>query len=264
MPLYHLIILSVIQGITEFLPISSSGHLALYPALTGAPDQGPAIDVAVHVGSLVAVMLFFRADVASLIRGGLSILSGRLSGAEARMTLLLAAATVPVVICGLIMKLSGADEALRAVAVIAWTTLIGGVLLWLADRFGGVARGAGDWTLRDALLMGLAQAAALVPGTSRSGATMTMARAGLRLGGRGAPLSADGDPDDHRRRRADRPVAGGGGGRRPGADAAIAAFSALSRPISPFGMMMLEGWTMTPFVLYRPALGGALLWFAYA
>ncbi|MEO1613297.1 MAG: undecaprenyl-diphosphate phosphatase, partial [Pseudomonadota bacterium] len=178
MPIVDLAILAIVQGLTEFLPISSSGHLALYPLLTGRPDQGLQIDVAVHVGSLFAVLLYFRADVAAAIRGGFRVLGGDVRSEEARLALLLILATIPVVIAGLALSLSGMGGALRSLAVIGWATLIGGVLLWAADRFGAEARD--EWRWRDAALMGLAQCFALIPGMSRSGVTMTAAR-GLGL-----------------------------------------------------------------------------------
>ena len=170
MALFDLIVLAVIQGITEFLPISSSGHLALWPLLTGRPDQGQVLDIGVHLGTLVAVCLYFRADLARLFAGAGHILTGRFRTPEARLAWLLALATVPAVVAGLALTLGGHSDALRSVAVIGWATLLGGILLWLADRLGGQARGGSGWSVSDAILMGLAQALALIPGTSRSGA----------------------------------------------------------------------------------------------
>ncbi|MEL6198423.1 MAG: undecaprenyl-diphosphate phosphatase, partial [Pseudomonadota bacterium] len=183
MPLFDLVILALIQGITEFLPISSSGHLVLWPLLTGRPDQGVALDVAVHLGTLVAVCLYFRAETARLAIGSVDLLRRRWDSADARLAFLVGVATIPAVGAGLALKLSGLLDGLRALEVIGWTTLIGGILLWLADRFGAETRGerpqgtAPGWRLSDAILMGLAQATALIPGTSRSGITMTAARA---------------------------------------------------------------------------------------
>ena len=105
MELLDIIVLAVIQGITEFLPVSSSGHLALWPLLTGRADQGAVMDVAVHVGTLVAVCLFFRAEFGRLLLGAGHILTGRLTSADARMAWLIALATVPAVIFGLALKL---------------------------------------------------------------------------------------------------------------------------------------------------------------
>jgi undecaprenyl-diphosphatase len=176
MSLFHLAILAIVQGITEFLPISSSGHLILLPRLLGAADQGLAVDVAVHVGTLGAVMLFFRDDVARICRGAIDIVAQRSGTEAARLTWLLAVATVPVVIAGLILEVTGLIEALRSIAVIGWTMLGFGLFLYWADQRGPTERRAGDWNLRDAIIMGLWQAVALIPGTSRSGITITASR----------------------------------------------------------------------------------------
>jgi len=267
MPLLDLVILAVIQGITEFLPISSSGHLALWPLLTGRPDQGVTLDLGVHLGTLVAVCLYFRRDLAGLFAGTGHLLTGRTGTREARLALMLAWATVPAVLLGLALTLSGAVAALRDVAVIGWATLIGGVLIWLADRFGGQARTASGWTWRDATLMGLAQALALVPGTSRSGICMAAARAlgferseGARLAllmaipvilaaasVGAAEILAEGD------------VALGTDFLLAAGLACIAALVALRVMMG----MFRADWTMTPFVIYRLALGLLLLGIAY-
>lgn len=267
MSLLTLILLAVIQGITEFLPISSSGHLALFPQLTGAADQGQALDVAVHVGTLVAIMLFFRAETADAIRGTGHLLTGRWKTAEAKLAWLLALATVPVVIAGLILSVTGLADALRSVEVIAWATIGFGAVLWVADKKGPQVRNFEDWGLRDAIIMGLAQAVALIPGTSRSGITMTAAR-GLgynRVDGarisllmsiptiiaagvlKGKDLAESGDA-------------------ALGLDMAVGAgLSCIAALIALALMMrMLANWTMTPFVIYRFALGGALLVWLYA
>ncbi|MEL7465345.1 MAG: undecaprenyl-diphosphate phosphatase [Pseudomonadota bacterium] len=264
MPIFDLAILAIVQGLTEFLPISSSGHLALYPLLTGRPDQGVQIDVAVHVGSLFAVLLYFRADVAAAIRGGFRILAGDVRSREARLALLLVLATIPVVIAGLALSLSGMGGALRSLAVIGWATLIGGVLLWLADRFGEEARD--DWRWRDAALMGLAQCLALVPGMSRSGVTMTAAR--------GLGLTRTAAARFSMLMSIPTIIAAGAvvtkdmidaGDAALGADAAIAAVLSFIAALVAIAvlMRMLRTWTMTPFVVYRLALGAILLWLAY-
>ena len=177
MPLLHLFLVAVLQGVTEFLPVSSSGHLILLPALTGMDDQGQAIDVAVHVGTLGAVMLYFRRDVAVLWRGAGELARGRLGSKGSYLALCLGVATVPVVVAGLLLSVLGLDDALRSAAVIGWATLVFGLVLWWADRTGAQGREASEWTLRHALVMGLWQAVALIPGTSRSGITITGARA---------------------------------------------------------------------------------------
>lgn len=176
MSLAHILILALTQGLTEFLPVSSSGHLALVAELSPLPDQGLLIDVAVHVGTLGAVTVYFRRDALAMLRGLGHICAGRRQTPEAALAGLMIAATLPVVIAGFALKAAGLAEALRSVAVIGWATLVFGALLYWADRKGGHSKKASDWSLRDALVMGAWQALALIPGASRSGATMTAAR----------------------------------------------------------------------------------------
>ena len=177
MILLDVVALALIQGITEFLPISSSGHLVLWPLLTGRPDQGLVMDLAVHLGTLAAICWFFRREVGRIFLGLGDIARRRTATEDARLVWLLAVATVPAIGFGLALSLTDTTELLRTIEVIGWTTLVGGGLLWLADRVGPERRRADTWRLGDALVMGLAQALALVPGTSRSGITMTAARA---------------------------------------------------------------------------------------
>ncbi len=173
-PLWHLAILAIVQGITDFLPISSSAHLILIPALTGWRDQGLLIDVAMHIGTLAAVVLYFRHDVASLFRGGLLLLRGRTEG-EAQLALLILLATLPIVVAGFLLKETIATD-WRSPALIAVTTALFGIVLWRADRDAdGHGRVTDGMTWKDAALIGLAQVLALVPGVSRSGITMTAA-----------------------------------------------------------------------------------------
>lgn len=176
MPLFQLLMIAVIQGITEFLPVSSSGHLILLPSLTGLTDQGQVIDVAVHVGTLLAVMLYFHRDVALAASGLPDLLRGRHESPGARLAGLLVLATVPVVLVGLILKLTGLDDALRSITVIGWAMLGFGVLLYWVDQKGPQQHETQDWRLKHAIIMGLWQAVALIPGTSRSGITITGAR----------------------------------------------------------------------------------------
>ncbi|WP_375261253.1 undecaprenyl-diphosphate phosphatase [Palleronia sp.] len=176
MPLLYLVIVAIVQGITEFLPISSSGHLVLLPALTGHVDQGLLIDVAAHVGTLAAVVLFFWADVRAAVAGIPSLLRGRIHDQGAWLTLCLIIATIPVIIAGLILKVTGLSDLMRSVALIGWTSIIFGILLWVLDQRGAEVRTAPEWTLKHALIMGMWQMLALVPGTSRSGITITGGR----------------------------------------------------------------------------------------
>ena len=175
MTLEQIIVLALVQGITEFLPISSSGHLILVPVLTGWRDQGLLVDVMAHVGSLAAIIAYFWRDVVSLMGGGLALLRGRRSDAG-RMLLYIAAATVPAVVLGLILKTTGFIDAIRGPHIVAWNAIVFALLMLAADRLGAQRRQTADMTLWSAMAIGAAQALALVPGTSRSGVTMTAAR----------------------------------------------------------------------------------------
>ena len=267
MSLFDIVMLALIQGITEFLPVSSSGHLALWPILTGRPDQGVSMDVAVHLGTLAAVGLYFRRETGVLAIGLGDLARSRRATQPARLFLLIALATIPAILAGLALKVSGALESLRSIEVIGWTTLLGGILLWLADRMGAEARGFGEWGLRDAILMGLAQALALVPGTSRSGITMTMARLlgfGRTDAARVSMLMAI-------------PVILAAGALetlgliRDGnlavtvelGLAAILSFAAALAALAVMMRMFASDWTMGPFAIYRLGLGAILLWLAY-
>lgn len=175
MTLQHIILLAVVQGITEFLPISSSGHLVLAPALTGSPDQGLLVDVAVHIGTLAAVLIYFWRDVFAMLGGFVLLLTGQIN-AGARLALHIVLATIPVVAIGFYFKVSGIEEQLRSIEIIAWTTLGFGILLWIADKIGMTINRLEHMRWGGALFIGLAQVLALIPGTSRSGITMTAAR----------------------------------------------------------------------------------------
>ena len=171
----QIIILAIVQGLTEFLPISSSGHLVLVPYLFVWTDQGLAFDVAVHFGSLVAVCIFFRKDIASLLAGGVQVVTGNIKTPESRMALAIALATVPAALAGLLFA-SWIEQNLRDPAVIVYTLSGYGILMALADRFGRRERHMAGVGFKDAFIIGCAQALSLVPGTSRSGITITAAR----------------------------------------------------------------------------------------
>ena len=178
MSLIQIIVLAVVQGLTEFLPISSSGHLVLVPSFFGWTDQGLAFDIAVHFGSLLAVCVYFRKDIASLLGGTASVLKGDISSDYARIALGIAIATVPAAVAGLLLA-DWIEGNLRSPAVVVVTLSLFAVLMFAADRWGRRARDFSSVRVRDAVLIGCAQALALVPGTSRSGVTIT---AGLALG----------------------------------------------------------------------------------
>lgn len=175
MPVLHLVVLAVVQGITEFFPISSSAHLILTPRLMNWQDQGPLIDLAVHIGTLLAVMLFFRAEMGRLFRGAWDALRLRYTS-DARLLALLSASTVPVVAAGPFIYFLGGSEMMRSVELIGWTTLVFGMLLYIADRYGKQLHRLEHVNFPNAIFVGLAQVMALIPGVSRSGVTMTAAR----------------------------------------------------------------------------------------
>ncbi|WP_075995253.1 undecaprenyl-diphosphate phosphatase [Salaquimonas pukyongi] len=175
MTIEQIIVLAIVQGITEFLPISSSGHLILIPAFTGWPDQGVVTDVMVHVGSLFAVIAYFWRDVLKLIGGGIDLLRLRIND-NSRMAGYILLATIPAVLFGIFLNASGLGNSLRSVELVAWNAVIFGILLYAADVFGPHLKKMEDMKLAPALIIGVAQALALIPGTSRSGITMTAAR----------------------------------------------------------------------------------------
>lgn len=266
MALTHLLILALIQGVTEFLPISSSGHLILLPNLTGMVDQGQALDVAVHVGTLLAVILYFRSDVKIVMSGVGRLIKGRIDTQGAFWALCLIIATIPVILVGLALKLSGLNDLLRSTAVIGWTMLLFGIVLYWADQTGPVVKRAENWSLKDAIIMGLWQTLALIPGTSRSGITIT---AGRQLGydresaarlsmlmsiptilASGALLSVE------LAQEAEMSLI---------RDAGIAAVFAFLAALAALKLMfkLLKSVSFTPYVIYRVILGVILLAIAY-
>jgi undecaprenyl-diphosphatase len=172
----HAFVLGILQGLGEFLPISSSGHLIVVPWLLGWPDSGLAFDVALHLGTLAAVAFAFWRDWVRLVAAGTrGILSGRpLADPDSRLLWYLALATVPGALAGLALD-EWAETVFRSPALVGLTMALVGLVLWAADRRARRAGPEGEVSLRDALLIGLAQAVAIVPGTSRSGVTISMA-----------------------------------------------------------------------------------------
>lgn len=267
MLLFQLILVAIIQGVTEFLPVSSSGHLILLPELTKMDDQGLLIDVAVHVGSLFAVITYFWSDVKFALAGAGRLIRGRVDTRGAFLALCLALSTVPVAGIGLILHLTGLSEALRSIAVIGWATLLFGIFLYWADQTGQQDRTLERWTIRHAGLMGLWQALALIPGTSRSGITISAARqlgyarhdaAKLAMlmsiptiSASGLILFAD---------------LAAGSSMISLREATLAAFFAFLAAFCALGLMMrlLQTVSFTPYVIYRICLGITLLTIAYS
>ena len=266
MPLFQLILIALIQGITEFLPVSSSGHLILLPGLTGLEDQGQVIDVAVHVGTLAAVVLFFWKDVREGLIGLPRALTGKTDTPGAQLAMGLIIATIPTVLFGAFLHFSGLSDALRSITVIGWTMLGFGIVLYFADKFGRKGKTVEDWRPKDALIMGLWQMLALIPGTSRSGITITGARqlgyarlyaarismlmsiptiiaSGVLLG---AEVAIEANANVLR-------------------DAAIAAGLSMLAALAALALMMrlLRSVSFTPYVIYRVILGLVLLSIAY-
>lgn len=172
---FHIIVLALIQGLTEFLPISSSAHLILPSQLLGWPDQGLAFDVAVHVGSLLAVLWYFRRDVGQMILNWSLHLARRPHDASQRtLAWWIILATVPAVVFGFVFE-DLIETHLRSILVIAITTTLFGIALWWADIGVPETRHMQQMNWKHTLFIGLAQALALIPGTSRSGITMTAA-----------------------------------------------------------------------------------------
>jgi undecaprenyl-diphosphatase len=175
MTIEQIIVLAIVQGVTEFLPISSSGHLILVPQIMHWQDQGLVVDVMTHLGTLLAILIYFWRDVVRLIKGALELLKGRVTP-DGRLAIYIVLATIPAVAFGIFLKEYGFTDLERNVAVVAWNTILYGILMLIADMVGPQEKTIANMTLGNALLIGVAQALALIPGTSRSGVTMTAAR----------------------------------------------------------------------------------------
>jgi len=175
MTMIQIIVLAIVQGLTEFLPVSSSGHLVLVPSVFGWTDQGLAFDVAVHFGSLIAVCIYFREEIVGLLGGVGSILSGKVKSANAHLVWCLGFGTIPAAVAGL--AFAGWIAAnLRDPMVLVYTLAGYGVLMAAVDRFAPTIKRFDDLNIFDGILIGIAQALALIPGTSRSGVTITAGR----------------------------------------------------------------------------------------
>lgn len=265
MTLFHIVILAIVQGITEFLPISSSGHMVVTTTLLGWPDQGPLVDVAVHAGTLLAVVVYFWRDLWEMLAGAAGAFAGRRSPGL-RLLLFLVVATIPVVAVGY-FGLRYISTALRSVEVIAWTTLLFGLLLGIADRLCMTVRRLEHMNYVGALFVGVAQVLSLIPGTSRAGVTMTACRLlGMERGEAarfsillsipailGAAALTGFDIYES-------------GGLALRADAALAAVLSFAAALVMIAFMMrwLTHATFMPFVIYRAILGAGLLYWVYS
>ena len=265
MALYHILVLAIVQGLTEFLPISSSGHLVLTSKMLKWPDQGLLIDVAVHVGTLFAVMVYFWRDLWEITVSTVRLYTGR-RGPGARLAGHILVGTIPVVIAGYFGR-DYIGTYLRDVEIIAWATIGFGILLWIADHLGMTVRRIEHLNFGNAIFIGLAQVLALIPGTSRSGITMTAgrfigmerteaARFSMLLSiptilGAGVLAAVD---------------LGQSGDFELGQDVLLSAGLAFITGLLSIVMMMrwLSRAGFTPFVLYRLALGAGLLYWIYA
>ena len=174
----HIVILAIVQGLTEFLPISSSAHLVLLPQLLNWPEHGLVFDVAVHFGSLLAVVYYFRHEVWRMLCAWIASLSRGEANQDSQLAWWVIIGTLPAVFVGFTFQ-SGIEDSLRAPWIVATASIFFGILLWVADRGKSQQRDEYDLKLKDVLIIGCFQVLALIPGTSRSGITITL---GLFLG----------------------------------------------------------------------------------
>ncbi len=271
MLLHHIIILALVQGITEFLPISSSGHLVLGHAIIDGnigeanwDNQDLLIDVAVHLGTLLSVCLYFYKDIFGMVLGGCSLLTGKVTH-NTKLALYVVLSSIPVIIAGLAIHAIKPDF-LRSVEVMAWATIVFGVVLWAADRFFKDGKTLADMSWKGAIIIGLAQTLALIPGTSRSGITMTAAR-----------MTGYSRTEAARYSLLLAIVAILGAGTLATKDLIEAGDVTLTiNALIAAGVSFIAGWisialmmrwlaksTFTPFAIYRVILGGALLAYLY-
>ncbi len=262
----QIILLSLLQGITEFLPVSSSGHLILFSKFTAFPDQGQAMDVALHIGSIIAVIIYFAPTLWEILKGlWKNRFLPNFKDEGCQLFYLLLCATVPVVVFGTVLKYFG-TEWLRSTKLIGWNILLYGILLWVIDKVSLTALQIKNLQIKDAVLIGLAQCLALLPGTSRSGITITMCRF-LGLERREAAkfsmllsipaILAAGMLAGYQLWQE--------GNMQQIADATDAVgYSFLFSLMAIFVLMQwLKKWTFLPFVIYRVLLGTVLLLDAY-
>lgn len=263
--LLHIAVLALIQGITEFLPVSSSGHLVLVSPLTGWPDQGLVIDVAVHIGTLGAVIAYFWRDLWKMTAGVFRQLSGR-KDPNARLALQIVLATLPVIAAGYALN-HFFPQGIRSLTVVAWATLGFGIVLFIADKAGMTIRRIEHIGFGDAFVIGFAQVLALIPGTSRSGITMSAARI----------LGFEREDAARFSMLLSIPTILGAGTLKglelyQSGNAELTGLAILAAGMAFFtalaAIALLMAWlrrsSFTPFVIYRVILGGILLGLVYA
>ena len=263
MTLIQIIVLSLIQGLTEFLPVSSSAHLILGSRVFAWPDQGLVFDVATHIGTLLAVLVYFRKDLLNMVLPWLGV--GKGDEGSRKLGLILAVASIPAILAGGLLH-GLIESSLRDTRIIAFTTIGFGLLLWWADARFSRTKVLGEMNMKSGILIGLAQMLALVPGTSRSGITITLGRV----------LGFNADASARFSFLLSIPII-----------AAAGAYGVLKMlmhdaPINwlQFGLAValsaVAGWLciavflrllqrvgLFPFVIYRLALGVVLLWFTF-
>jgi len=263
MTLIQIIVLSLIQGLTEFLPVSSSAHLILGSRVFSWPDQGLVFDVATHLGTLLAVLVYFRKDLWNMVVPWLG--SGRGDEVSRKLGLTLIIASIPAIVAGGLLH-GWVESALRDTQVIAFSTIGFGLLLWWADARFTRSKLMQDMNMKSGFMIGLAQMLALVPGTSRSGITITMGRM----------LGFDADSAARFSFLLSIPIIAAAGGY------GVLRMTLHDAPIDWFQFSLaillsaLAGWLciaaflallkrvgLVPFVVYRLALGVALLWIAF-
>ena len=267
MPLLMLIVLAIVQGITEFLPISSSAHLALLHEVNGTTGEDLALDIAVHIGSILAVILYLREEAFRAFRGLFRMHLWQ-SSHDGQLALALVVATIPAVIVGAVIHVMGWADELRDIRIIGTTMIVFGVALWWVHRIAPETRRVSDWSMRNAVTLGLWQAVALIPGVSRSGITMTAARSlgferhtAARMSmlmsipitlATGALLAKD--------------VAEAGVDSALSFNVLVAAVLSFIAAYAALALMMkfLSKVSFTPYVIYRVVLGVVLLGIAYS
>ncbi len=265
MSLVQIVVLALVQGITEFLPISSSAHLILVPPLTGWPDQGTEIDIAVHVGTLGAVLIYFHKDVLAMLVGLWQAARGRRTPG-ARLAGLIVVASLPVFAAGFALVKTGYADLLRNPEVIAWATLVFALVLVVADKMAMTVRRIEHLGWLSALFIGVMQALALIPGASRAGVTITAGRLLAMERAEAARFSM--------LLSIPAILAAGGyatleviesGDAQFGTDALFAAWLAFMAALVAISLLMnwLQRSGFMPFVIYRVLLAGVLFWWIY-